>query len=185
MKKVVLAVVMLALLGGLIAALRPVDSSSAMVDTAVFRIAVAVAQVAPGPSATLVITPPSRQRDLIEITPSRDYSPINLPLLLAGVAFGGYQLSCTEALLDRHPGVLGRCERVECSAVAIEYPQLIADTAYEYLGRRTFTLPNAVRPIPKYRGTQLGGIVRIEVAYFLDDQCSLPQTFATTLDLRS
>jgi hypothetical protein len=209
MKNVVLAVIILALLGGVIEARRPDRSAAALPDAALLRIAASAALVSagPAPSATLVITPPSRQRDLIEITPVRDFGLIKITPRLDGVAFRGYRLSCTNDLsiatrdpvvgwktlyfppvdgavvIDGRHSVLEPCARVECTPAEVEYPQLITDTAYEYLGRRGEHIASAGATLPAYRSVYLRGMVRIEGAYYLDDGCRQRQRFSLTYQL--
>jgi hypothetical protein len=207
MKKVGLAVMVLVLLGGVITARRPDYLAAALPDATLPRISAAVAQAGPALSATLVITPPSRQRDLIEITPSQDYRPIKITPLLAGEAFRGYQLSCTDALsiatrdpvvgwkalevppfggsavIDGRPSVQAACERVECAPAEVGYPQLITDTAYEYIGQRGDHSASAGATLPAYRSVHLSGMVRIEGAYYLDADCRQRQRFSLTYQL--
>jgi hypothetical protein len=76
------------------------------------------------------------------------------------------------------------CDVLSCVSLAVaNQPLRISRTASEYIGNRRVTLVDTAQSIPEYRSVELSGTIKIDVGYFLDEGCTQPQTYTTTLDL--
>ncbi|XSG77640.1 hypothetical protein ACP8Y2_11615 [Herpetosiphon llansteffanensis] len=79
----------------------------------------------------------------------------------------------------------GMCDDVGCNKIDQDHPVGINLKLYDHVGERQHLLDQtgAIEMLPAYRTVYPNQLVKIDVTYFPDADCTQQQTYTTTIDL--
>ncbi|WP_110516319.1 hypothetical protein [Herpetosiphon llansteffanensis] len=86
---------------------------------------------------------------------------------------------------DKFNFFIGMCDLVGCDKIDHAHPLAVNLPLYEYVGERKHLsdLTGGIEMLPAYRTVYPNQLVKIDVTYFLDADCTQQQTYTAIIDL--